>query len=272
MSTIGAGYDVIDVGACNNAGIIVCNQSGTNKETVAEHTLAFMLALAKKITVANRIMLREDGTDRLMFVGNDLQSKTLGVVGIGNIGTRTGQFGRMLDMQVLAYDPYLTEAQIARRGGAKVELAELLERSDFICVHRPRSRETMGMFGAAEFAKMKLTAYFINTARGGIHNESDLAQALRQGRIAGAGIDVFDVEPPPRNHPLLQLDNVVATPHTAGFTSEAWYNVSLAAAEQWIALLRGRVPPRLVNPEAWPLHSQRFEALFGFRPDALDTV
>ena len=125
------------------------------------------------------------------------------------------------------------------------------------------------MFGAAEFARMKPTAHFINTARGMIHQEDALLTALLAKQIAGAGIDVFDVEPPPQDHPLLQLDNVVATPHIAGATFEASHNMSKAAAEQWIDLLRGRVPPRLVNPEAWPLYSDRFEAIIGYRPDAL---
>ena len=116
---------------------------------------------------------------------------------------------------------------------------------------------------------MKPNAYFINTARGGIHNEQALIEALNARRIAGAGIDVFDVEPPPPDHPLLHMDNVMASPHIAGGTVETMHNMSRAAAEQWIAVLRGKVPPRLVNPEVWPLYSDRFETIIGYRPDPL---
>lgn len=116
---------------------------------------------------------------------------------------------------------------------------------------------------------MRPTAYFVNTARGGIHDEPALEAALVAGRIAGAGIDVFLKEPPPPDHPLLRLANVIATPHIAGITEESLRNMSEAAAEQWIALFEGRVPPRLINPEAWPRYAERFEALIGFRPDAL---
>jgi D-3-phosphoglycerate dehydrogenase / 2-oxoglutarate reductase len=124
-------------------------------------------------------------------------------------------------------------------------------------------------FGADEFARMKPSAFFINTARGMIHKEDALLDALRGQRIAGAGLDVFDTEPPPADHPLLLLDNVVATPHIAGATVESNRSMSAAAAEQWIALLRGRVPPRLVNPEAWPRYSERFREIIGFRPDPI---
>lgn len=269
LCSIGAGYDVIDVDACNEAGIIVCNQSGTNNEAVAEHAIGLMLSLSKKISLTNRALLRGEASTRLALVGNDLQYKTAGIVGIGKIGTRTAKFCNAFDMTILACDPYLTEQEVAARGATKVGLPELLERSDFVLVHCPRTKETIGMFGATEFARMKPSAFFINTARGLIHSEHALLDALREGCLAGAGLDVFDSEPPPPDHPLLQLDNVVATPHVAGTTAEANYNMSVAAAEQWMALLRGRVPPRLVNPEAWPRYSERFKEIIGFQPDPL---
>ena len=270
LCSIGAGYDVIDVDACNEAGIIVCNQSGTNNEAVAEHAIGLMLSLSKKISLTNRALLRGEASSRLALVGNDLQYKTAGIVGIGKIGTRTAKFCHAFDMTILACDPYLTEQEVAARGATKVGLPELLERSDFVLVHCPRTQETIGMFGTTEFARMKPSAFFINTARGLIHSEHALLDALREGRLAGAGLDVFDKEPPSPDHPLLQLDNVVATPHVAGTTAEANYNMSVAAAEQWMALLRGRVPPRLVNPEAWPRYSERFHEIIGFQPDPLN--
>lgn len=269
MSSAGAGFDVIDVDACTAAGVIVCNQSGTNSEPVAEHAIALMLALTKRVGLTNRALLRGTANDRMQLSGNDIKGKTVGIIGIGQIGRLTAKYSNAFDMRVLAYDPYLSADQVAERGAAKVDFATILEQADFITIHCPRTKETLGMFGAAEFARMKPNAYFVNTARGKIHSETALVEALRTGKIAGAGIDVFDDEPPPPDHPLLHFDNVIATPHIAGATVESLYNMSKAAAEQWIALLRGGVPPRLVNPEAWSLYSDRFENIIGFRPDAL---
>lgn len=266
----GAGYDMIDVDACTAAGVIVCNQSGFNKEAVAEHALGFMLSLSKKIGLADKLLRREGVRDRFRLTGNDIRGKTVGVVGIGQIGTRTAELCRVLfGMTVLVCDPYLTAEQVQERGATKVDLTELLRRSDFVTLHCPRTRETMGMIGRAEFALMKPTAFFISTARGGIHREDDLAEALRAGTIAGAGLDVFLEEPPRPDHPLLALDTVLASPHTAGVTEEALYDMAVATAEQWIALFAGGVPPRLVNPAAWPRYAERFERLLGFAPAAL---
>ena len=271
MSSTGAGYDVIDVAACTAAGVLVVNQSGTNSEPVAEHAIALILSLSKRIGLTNRALLRGAAHDRYGMIGNDIKGKTVGIVGIGQIGRLTSKYANAFDMRVLAYDPYLTEAQVVERGATKVDFATLLAQSDFVTVHCPRNAETTGLFGAAEFARMKPTAYFVNTARGMIHKEDALLAALQARQIAGAGIDVFDVEPPPPDHPLLHLDNVIATPHIAGATAEATHNMSKAAAEQWIGLLRGRVPPRLVNPEAWPLYAERFESIIGYRPDPIGT-
>jgi D-3-phosphoglycerate dehydrogenase len=263
----GAGYDMVDVDACTAAGVIVCNQSGYNKEAVAEHALGYMLSLSKKIGLLDRMVRRERIPDRFKYTGNDLTGKIVGIVGIGNIGTRVAELCRVLfKMQVLAYDPYLTAEQIAARGGEKVELDDLLGRADFVTVHCPRSRETLNMFGAAQFALMKPTAYFINTARGGIHDEAALATALQLGRPAAAALDVFLQEPPPPDHPLLQLDNVTAGIHTAGMTEESLYDTAVATAEQWITIFAGERPPRMVNPEAWPRYVERFTRLFGFAP------
>lgn len=269
MSSTGAGYDVIDVDACNAAGVIVVNQSGTNSEPVAEHAIGLMLGLTKRIGFTHRAMLRGEAGDRMAMFGNNIKGKTLGIVGIGQIGRLTAKFAAVFDMRILAFDPYLTAAQVAERGAEKVDFPTLLAESDFVSVHCPRNSETVGMFNAAAFARMKPSAFFVNTARGRIHEESALLDALNAGKIAGAGIDVFDVEPPPPDHPVLHHPHVMATPHIAGVTWETSYDMSKAAAEQWIELLRGRVPPRLVNPEIWPAYSDRFERIIGFRPDPL---
>jgi D-3-phosphoglycerate dehydrogenase len=270
VSSTGAGYDMIDVAACTEAGVIVVNQSGTNWEPVAEHALGMMLSLSKRIALSERAMKRTPNLDRRAYAGNNLRNKTVGIVGIGHIGRRVAQLcGALFNNTVLAYDPYLSADEIAARGAIKVELDELLRRSDYVTVHCPRSAETFGMFGAAQFAAMKHSAYFINTARGGIHDEAALAQALRGGTIAGAGLDVFLQEPPHPDHPLLNMDNVIASPHIAGMTVETMTEMCEATALQWLTIFDGGVPPRLANPEVWPRYCDRFAELLGFRPPAL---
>ena len=270
ICSTGAGYDMVDVEACTKAGIIVASQTGTNKEAVAEHALGLMLALSKKIAITDKALRSGREVDRYAFTGNDILGKTVGIVGIGQIGTRVAELcGGLMRMTVLACDPYLTAEQVEARGAQKVELDELLARSDFVTVHTPRNTETLGMFGRTQFARMKPTAFFLNTARGGIHEEDALAQALGQGQLAGAGLDVFLIEPPPADHPLLAFDTVIASPHIAGVTHEAMHEMARAAAEQWVEIFAGQVPPRLVNPEAWPRYTERFAEQLGFRPAAL---
>lgn len=270
ICSTGSGFDIVDVDACTRAGIIVCNQGGANREAVAEHALALIISLSKKIALADR-MLRRGHVDRYAIDGRNVQGKTVGLVGIGHIGTRVAQLcGGLLGMRVLACDPYLTEQEIAARGATKATLDEVLAGADFVSVHCPRNAETEGMFGRAQFAHMKPTAYFVNTARGGIYDEEALAEALAQRRIAGAGLDVFLVEPPPPQHPLLAFDNVIVTPHSAGMSRESLQTMASYAAEQWLTILSGGVPPRLINPSAWGRYSLRFERAFGFAPAPLE--
>ena len=270
ISSTGAGYDMVDVAACTKAGVIVVCQTGTNKEAVAEHTLGLMIALSKKIAVTDKALRRGQPVDRYAFTGNDLLGKTVGIVGLGHIGTRVAELCKgLLRMNVLASDPYLSAAEVAARGAQKVEIDDLLERADFVTLHCPRNDETFGMFGRPQFARMKPGAFFLNTARGGIHKEDELAEALGAKAIAGAGVDVFLEEPPEPDHPLLAFDNVIASPHIAGVTHEAMHEMARAAAAQWIDLFAGNVPPRLVNPQAWPAYCSRFERELGFRPKPL---
>jgi D-3-phosphoglycerate dehydrogenase len=267
LSVTGAGYDVVDLATCTAAGIAVVNQAGTNRESVAEHAFGMMLALSKQMIQADRRLRREANVDRMTLRGVELLGKTLGVVGIGKIGTRTAELCRLaFNMRVIAYDPHLDAQEISRRGAEKVDFETLLATSDFITLHCPRTDETLGMFGAGEFQAMKDTAVFVTTARGGITDEAALASALVQGDIFAAGVDVFWEEPPSPNHVLMSLDNVLVTPHHAGITDEANRNMSVGAAEQWIAMLRGKRPPRLVNPEVWPAYQDRFQRILGFRP------
>ena len=170
-------------------------------------------------------------------------------------------------MQVVACDPFLDEKTIAARGGIKVILDELLRRADFVSINCPLDDTSRRMIGEKQFALMQPHAYFITTARGFIHDERALAEALRAKQIAGAGIDVWDKEPPPPDHPLLAFDNVVASPHTAGVTHEARANMGRIAAEQLIMTLDGMRPPRIVNPQVWPVYAKRFAEAFGVAPE-----
>jgi D-3-phosphoglycerate dehydrogenase / 2-oxoglutarate reductase len=267
VCSAGAGYDIIDVDACTAAGVIVCNNSGPGREAVAEHALGFMLSLAKKIALADRVIRREKVQDRSALRSSELLGKTLGIVGVGQIGGRLVELCVPFAMTVLAYDPYLADEDAAARGVTKVELDELLERSDFVHLNCPLTPETEGLIGREQFARMKRTAYFITTARGPVHDEDALYDALTGGAIAGAGIDVFHDEPPDPSHPLLSLDNVVASPHTAGITLEATRDIAVATAEQWLDIFAAKVPPRLLNPEAWPAYSDRFHDRFDVRPE-----
>lgn len=264
VSTNGAGYDTVDVAACSRAGVLVVNQSGANREAVAEHALGLILSLSKRITETDRVMRDGARIDRENFVGDEVAGKTLGVIGIGNTGsTLTKICVAGLAMPVLAYDPYVDAETIAGYGATKVEFDELLARADYVSVHCPRTEETQNMLDAAAFAQMKPGAYFISTARGGIHDETALYDALTENQIKAAGLDVWDPEPPDPDHPLLTLDNVIASPHSAGLTYTARESLGRWAAEQLIDVLNGNRPPRLINPEAWPHFRERYEKLLG---------
>jgi len=247
----------------------VVNQAGGNKEAVAEHALGMMLCLAKRIVETDRRMRRADGIERNAYMGTELKGKTLGVVGIGHVGGRLAELCRLLfNMRILAVDPNLTEAQIAAKGAEKVTLEEMLPQADFVSINCPRIKETMNLMNARAFGMMRKGAYFVTTARGGIHDEVALADALRNGAIAGAGLDVWFKEPPAHDHPLMAFENVLVSPHTAGVTRESRANIAKIAAEQMLDILDGRPPSRVLNLEVWPAYAARFERTFGFAPAA----
>src|SRR6202012_2467923 len=208
VSSNGAGFDPVDVDACTKAGVLVVNQSGGNAHSVAEHALGMLLTLSKRIIEADRALRRDRDVNRNALMGTEAQGRTIGIVGIGNVGRRIAELCRgLLGMNVLAYDPYLSKSEIAERGAQKVELDELLSRSDYVSINCPLTKDNRGMVGAKQFALMQPHAFFITTARGFIHDEDALLQALKDKRIAGAGLDVWSKEPPPPEHPLLQFDN-----------------------------------------------------------------
>jgi D-3-phosphoglycerate dehydrogenase len=257
IATAGAGVDNIDIAAATEAGIPVINNVGIGPNPVAEHAVGLMLALARRIATGDRRLRREGWAAREPLLGRELgtelSGKTVGIVGFGFIGRRvagicTAAFGN----RVLVYDPFLDDSvfaasQIERRR----DLTSLLPEVDFLTVHTPLTAQTRYLIGAAELALMKPTAYLINCARGGVVDAAALHEALRTGQIAGAGIDVFDPEPPDSANPLFGLENVIVTPHIAGLSEETNRRLSLSAAEQILQVLAGDRPPRLVNPEVW---------------------
>ena len=267
VSSNGAGFDPVDVEACTEAGVVVVNQSGGNANSVAEHALGMLLTLSKRIPEADRALRRSANVNRNALMGSEVQGKTIGIIGLGNVGRRIAELCKgLLRMNVLAYDPYLSASEMATRGGEKVELDDLLRRSDFVSISCPLTKDNRNMISAREYALMQKHAFFITTARGFIHDEVALADALRNKQIAGAGLDVWAKEPPLPDHPLLQFDNVLASPHTAGVTKEARENMGRIAAEQVLDALDGKRPPRIINPEVWPAYVKRFEKAFGFLP------
>jgi D-3-phosphoglycerate dehydrogenase / 2-oxoglutarate reductase len=268
LSTNGAGFDTVSLTDATAAGVAVVNQAGGNKEGVAEHVMAMMLTLSKRIIMVDRAMRSGVAYRRQDFMGDDIQGRTIGVVGIGHVGGRVAELCRgLFRMRVLAYDPYLTTEQIAAKGAEKVStLGELLRVADCVSINCPHTAETRGMMGAEQFAIMQPHAYFITTARGGIHNEDALAAALTSEQVAGAGLDVWEDEPPPSDHPLMRFDNVLVSPHTAGITRQSRHNIAKIAAEQMLDILDGKKPPRLLNPEVWDVYCGRFARILGFRP------
>ena len=266
VSSSGAGYDTVNVDDCTKAGVLVVNQAGGNAVSVAEMALGLLLDVSRRISECNALLHTKTGFSRESVMGREIHGKTIGIIGLGHTGSRVAALARAFGMQVLAFDPYLSAEQITQSGAETVTFNTLLERADVVSVHCPRNQETMNMLNAAAYARMKKGAILVSTARGGIHDEAALAEAIRSGHLGGAGLDVWHPEPPPLDHPLLQLPNVVATFHTAGVTHEARRNVASMAAEQIAGVLRGGRPPRLINPEVWPAYAQRFEKTFGHAP------
>jgi D-3-phosphoglycerate dehydrogenase len=226
----GAGTDNIDSEAATEAGIIVMNTPGGNTISTCEHTFALLLALCRNIPAAHQSMV-EGRWDRKKFMGTELYGKTLGVIGVGRVGGAVVKRALAFEMKVLAYDPILTPLKAESLGVELVGLDELLEKSDFISVHAPKTEKTNNLITLEKMKRMKRTCRIINCARGGIVNEADLAQALREGIIAGAAVDVYVNEPPEPN-PFLGVPNIIMTPHLAASTEEAQLTVAVDIARQ----------------------------------------
>ncbi len=241
--TPGVGVEKVDVAAATELGIVVANSPG-NSVTVAESALLLMLALAKQMPIW--IAAARAGSEPTSGMrGMELHGKTLGLVGFGRIGRLTAGFARAFGMLVLAYDPYVQTSDLAEM----VSLEDVLRVSDFVSLHPVLTPETHHLINASRLALMKATAYLINTSRGSVIDEAALIAALQQGRLAGAGLDVFETEPPRTDNPLLRMDNVIGTPHGLSHADESLRRCASMTEENVLAIIDGRLPPYIVNPQ-----------------------
>ncbi len=242
----GVGVDNIDVEAATARGILVVNSPEGNTLAAAELSVAMLLALARNIPQADEAM-RAGRWDRKIYMGSEVYGKTLGVVGLGKIGREVVSRMQAFGMSVLGYDPYLKPEQADALGIKLVDLDTLYRESDYISVHTPKTKETTGMINAEKLALMKPTVRLINCARGGIIDEAALAEAAKAGRIGGAAIDVYTTEPAPADNPLLNIPNIITTPHLGASTEEAQVNVAIDIAEQIVEVLAGKPARAAVN-------------------------
>ena len=251
IARTGGGLDNVDVAAASEKGIIVTSNLGVNTISVAEHVLSMMLALSKKLYLLDRAVRQDNFGIRYQNLPRDINGKTLGLLGFGRIGSKLCQICRQtFGMQVLAYDPFLSiEKKNELSPAVKfVELAELLSNADFISIHVPLTDQTRNLVDGPEISLMKSDAILINASRGGVVNEAALCDALQNDRIAGAGLDVFSQEPVPEDHPLLKMENVILTPHSAALTSECVIRMATEAAWCVLDVFAGREPPNVANP------------------------
>lgn len=247
IAKYGVGLDNINVKAATERGIYVTNTPQANANAVAEHVMAFILSLSKQLIVADKELRGGNYGARHQLFSMDLEGKTLGIIGLGRIGTLLAQkAARGFGMKVIGYDPYLTTSR-SDDLETVTDLEWLFRNADVVSLHLPLSESTKGTIGSREFSWMKTSAYFVNASRGGIVKEDDLVEALKTGEIAGAGIDVFEVEPPDPSNPLFQLDNVIVSPHSAALTKEASVRMAVHAAMQVDQVLRGEKPDWAVN-------------------------
>ena len=242
----GVGLDNVDADAATQRGIIVMNVPAGNTISTAEHTVTMLLALARRIPQASA-SLRSGAWERAKFVGTEVFGKTLGIVGLGKIGTEVAKRAQAFGMEVLAYDPFLSTEKAQQLEIQLADLPTLYKQADFITVHVPLTDETRHMIGAKEIAQMKKGVRLINCARGGIIDEHALAEAVTSGQVAGAALDVFEEEPPKKDHPLLQLEQVIAVPHLGASTNEAQLNVAIEVSKQVADALLGRGIRNAVN-------------------------
>lgn len=250
IARAGVGYDAVDVAAATEFGVAVTNAPGTNHDAVGEHTLLLMLALTKNFVPQNE-QIKAGGWPRKPTLS--LRTRTLGIIGLGRTGKSVCQRAQAFGMKVIATDPYADPAFAQTHGVTMLPLDELLRSSDYVTLHVPLTTETKYIINARAIGLMKPTSFLINASRGGVIQETDLAEALQANRIAGAALDVLEQEPPPANLPLLQQKNAIFTAHTAGIDSQSRDDMARVAAEAIVKLFRGEWPTDLlINPEIAP--------------------
>jgi D-3-phosphoglycerate dehydrogenase / 2-oxoglutarate reductase len=241
VARIGVGYDTVEVPALTARRVPLIVAGTANSTSVAEHAFHLMMALAKRTPALDAVVRKGTWGDRHGGLPMELSGKTALIVGFGRIGTRSARRCQGFDMNVLIYDPYVPAEKIAAAGCERVaDLDAALPRADFVSIHCPKNPQTVGMFNADRLARMKRGAFIVNTARGGIIDEPALHAALTSGHLAGAGLDVFDLEPTPVNNTLLQLDTVITSPHMAGVTTESVAGMAVVTAENILSVLDGK--------------------------------
>lgn len=246
----GVGLDTVDIPAATRLGVAVVHAPGSNSQAVAEHALMLMLACVKRTRQIDRMTRAGDWSARRDVRNTELGGKTLGIVGVGNVGRRVARFCAALGMRVLGYDPYVPADELRRRGVEPVpSLETLLPQVDVLTCHTPLTPETRGMIDPRTLGLMKRGAILINTSRGPVQQEEALFEALTRGHLAAAGLDVFEQEPAPTDSKLFNLDNVVCSTHVAGVTVEATETATLQVTGEMLRVLRGEMPDVLVNPE-----------------------
>ncbi|NLY49602.1 MAG: D-glycerate dehydrogenase [Firmicutes bacterium] len=255
VANYAVGYDNIDVASATARGVLVTNTPGVLTETTADLAFALILAAGRRVVEADKFTRagKWKTWGPTLLLGQDVYGATLGLVGLGRIGTAVARRACGFNMKILYYSRRRQEGLEKELGVEYVSFAELLRRSDFISIHVPLSQETHHLFDSAAFAQMKPTAVLVNTARGPIVDETALYEALKSGRIAAAGLDVMDPEPPCPDNPLLTLDNVILLPHIGSASVATRTRMATMAAENGVAALRGELPPNLVNKEVWAI-------------------
>lgn len=248
IANYGVGLDNIDLEAATERGISVVYSPRANSDSVADFTMGLILALLRKIIVAH-VSAKIGKFRSRKFIGVELRDKIIGIVGFGQIGSRVAQRAIGFGMKILTYDPYVSEEILTKFNAKKVSFEELLKNSDIVTIHVPLTEETKDLIGERELKLMKKNAILVNTARGGIVDENALYKALKEGWIAGAAVDVYEKEPPGKDFPLFELENVILTPHIGFYTIEAVRRMDMMIARDVVSVLQGKKPVNIANPE-----------------------
>ena len=247
----GVGYDMVDVPACTNAGVALFICPPAVRRPVAVGIMAFILTLSTRLRIKDKLTREGRWVERINYHGDGLTGKTLGSIGVSNIGHELFMLAKPFGMKHIAHDPYITPEAVADVNVKLVDMDTVLAESDFLNISCPLSEKTRHLIGEKELKKMKKTAFLINTARGPIVDEAALTRALREGWIQGAGIDVFEQEPTPPDNPLLKLENAIFAPHAICMTDEFFITMWHEITKQISQLIQGEKPTTLVNPEVW---------------------